>query len=83
MTQFAFGFLDKSVKGHFYRYFWAYNGSGHKSEVYLGRSGSARTEKRGLEAKLHYLQALGEEVEKLISETIREIEGLPTEAPKT
>lgn len=85
MTSFAFGYTEKSVKGHFYRYFWSYNGAGNKSEIYLGKAGSARTEKRGLEAKLQYLQALGQEIQKLISDCQTEIESLPSaeEAPRS
>lgn len=82
MTEFAFGILDKEVKNHSYSYFWRYDGAGNRTETYLGRAGKPRTQKRGLEVKLQYLQALGQEIQKLIAETILDLEQLPTEAPK-
>ncbi|MGB8781042.1 MAG: hypothetical protein WCD81_10395 [Candidatus Bathyarchaeia archaeon] len=84
MTQFTFGFLDKTVKGHTYKYFWTYDGSGHKSEVYLGRAGTLRTQRRALETKLKHLQGLEQEIQEMIRQTRTELEQLPrTEAPKT
>lgn len=84
MTQFTFGFLDKTVKGHTYTYFWTYDGSGHKSEVYLGRAGTLKTQRRALETKLKHLEGLHQEIQEMIKQTRAGLEELPTkEAPKT
>jgi len=84
MTQFTFGFMDKTVKGHRYSYFWTYDGSGHKSEVYLGKQGTLRTQKRSLETKLGHLEGLEQTIQEMIKQTRAELEQLPTEeAPKT
>lgn len=82
MTQFTFGFLDKTVKNHAYSYFWTYDGSGHKSETYLGRSGKPKTQKRALETKLKYLQGLQQQIEGMIKQTRTDLEQLPTEEAK-
>lgn len=84
MTQFTFGSLDKTVKGHKYTYFWTYDGSGHKSEVYLGRTGKPKTQRRALETKLKYLEGLQQEIQEMIKQTKADLEQLPApEAPKT
>lgn len=79
MTQFTFGFLDKTVKGHTYTYFWTYDGAGHKSEVYLGRAGKPKTQRRALETKLKHLEGLQQEIQEMIRQTMAELEQLPTE----
>lgn len=66
--KFTYGFTTKTVKGKQYVYFWKYTGTGHKTEIYIGRAGKPATEKKALHVKLEYLQGLQEE----ISETIRQ-----------
>lgn len=84
MTQFTFGFLDKTVKGHEYSYFWTYDGSGHKTETYLGRAGRPKTQRRALETKLRHLEGLQQEIQEMVKQTRAELEQLPTgEVPKT
>jgi len=83
LTQFTFGFLDKTVKNHVYSYFWTYDGRGHKSEVYLGRSGKPKTFKRALETKLKYLEGLQQQIEKMIKQTRTELDQLSAEEVKT
>jgi hypothetical protein len=77
MTQFTFGLMDKTVKGHMYSYFWTYDGSGHKSEVYLGRAGTLKTQRRALETKLRHLEGLLQEIQEMIQQTRAELEQLP------
>jgi len=84
MSQFTFGFLDKTVKGHVYSYFWTYDGSGHKTEVYLGRQGKPKTQRRALETKLRHLEGLQQEIQEMIKQTRADLEQLPPgEVPKT
>jgi hypothetical protein len=82
MTKFTFGFMDKTVKGHMYSYFWTYDGSGHKSEVYLGRQGKPRTQRRALETKLRHLEGLQQTIEEMIKQAQAELEQLPAEEAK-
>jgi hypothetical protein len=84
VTQFTFGFMDKTVKGQVYRYFWTYDGEGHKSEVYLGRADKARTHRREVETKLKYLEGLQQEIQEMIRQTKADLEQLPAaEAPRS
>ena len=84
MTEFAFGFLNRTVKNHEYTYFWTYDGAGHKTETYLGRAGKPKTQKRALMVKLAYFQGLEQELAEMIRQTKAELEQLaPGEAPKT
>jgi hypothetical protein len=83
MTQFTFGFLDKTVKGHVYSYFWTYDGTGHKSEVYLGRAGKLKTQRRALETKLKYLELLQQELAEMVKQARTELDRLPTEEART
>jgi hypothetical protein len=69
--------MNKTVKGHMYSYFWTYNGTGHKSETYLGRAGKPRTQKRALETKLKYLEGLQRTIEGMIEKTRVDLEQLP------
>jgi hypothetical protein len=83
MTQFTFGLMDKTVKNHRYSYFWTYDGSGHKTEVYLGRAGKPKTQRRALETKLKHLEMLQQEIQEMIKQTRAELEQLaPGEVPK-
>lgn len=81
MTQFTFGFMDKTVKGHVYTYFWTYDGSGHKAEVYLGRQGKPETQKRALETKLKHLEGLKQEIQEMIDEAHAELGQLSPGGP--
>jgi hypothetical protein len=83
LTQFTFGFLDKTVKGHEYSYFWTYDGSGHKTEVYLGRAGKPKTQRRALETKLKYLEVLEQEIQTMVKQTRADLEQLPTQEATT
>jgi hypothetical protein len=77
MTQLGFGLVDKEVKGRMYRYFWTYNGSGHKTESYLGPSGEVETQRGGLQRKLAYLESLLQEIQQMMMQTRSELEQLP------
>jgi hypothetical protein len=83
MTQFTFGFLDKTVKNHAYSYFWTYDGSGHKKEKYLGRAGKPQTQKKALQTKLMYLEGIQQQIEGMIKQTRTDLNQLPTEEAKT
>ena len=84
MTEFAFGFLNRTVKNNEYTYFWTYDGAGHKSETYLGKAGTLKTQKRALETKLRYFEMLQQEIQQMIKQTRAELEQMPSgEAPKT
>lgn len=83
MTKFTFGLMDKTVKSHMYSYFWTYDGSGHKTEVYLGRAGKPKTQRRALETKLRHLKGLEQTIQEMIKQTQAELEQLPAEEAKT
>jgi hypothetical protein len=78
-TQFTFGLMDKTVKGHMYSYFWTYDGSGHKTEIYLGRAGKPKTRKRALETKMKHLERLQQTIQEMLRQTRAELEQLPAE----
>lgn len=65
-----------------YSYFWTYNGTGHKTEIYLGRAGKLKTRKRALETKLKYLEGLQRTIEGMIEKTRVDLEQLPAEEAK-
>lgn len=67
--KFTYGFTIKTIQGKEYIYFWKYTGTGHKTEVYVGRAGKPKTETRKLKIKLQYLEGLQEE----IAATIRQV----------
>lgn len=66
-----------------YSYFWTYDGSGHKSEVYLGRAGKFKTQKRALEIKLRHLEEIQQTIQEMIKQTRTDLEQLLEEAKKT
>ena len=81
--KFTYGFANKTVKGKEYTYFWRYNGTGHKTEKYMGRVGRLKTQRRVLQTKLAYLEGLEQEISETIKRTRAELEQLPpdTEPP--
>ena len=83
MTQFTFGLMDKTVKGHMYSYFWTYNGTGRKTEIYLGRAEKLKTRKRALETKMKHLERLQQTIQEMIKQTRVDLEQLPAEEAKT
>jgi hypothetical protein len=82
MAQFTFGFVDKTIKGHRYTYFWVYDGTGRKQEVYCGRSGQPRTQRKALETKIKHLEGLQEKIQLMINEARSDLERLPAEEVK-
>lgn len=79
--KFPYGFTEKTVKGKKYVYFWRYD-SGQKSELYIGRAGQVKTQRRALQTKLEYLQGLQQELSETIRKTEQELNGLPEEKAK-
>jgi hypothetical protein len=82
VAQFGMGLIDKTIKGHKYTYFWTYDGYGRKQEVYCGRSGELRTQRKALKIKLQHLQKLGEQIQRMIAETCGKLDRLPAEVAK-
>lgn len=78
MELLPFGFADKSIKRHLYRYFWFYNGQGHKTEVYLGRADAADITKRCANAKLEYLLNVQKDLETVVLAARQELANLST-----
>ena len=59
-----YGTTNKTIKGKKYVYFWFYQlGTGRRTDVYLGRADKPATHKRGIQAKLEYLQGLQKELD--------------------
>lgn len=81
--KFTYGFQNKVIKGKEYTYFWKYNGQGHKTEKYLGRAGTLKTQRKALTTKLKYLEGLQQELGETIRKTNEELAALPAEEVKT
>jgi hypothetical protein len=72
--KFTYGFTTKTIKGKEYVYFWRYDGTGHKTEQYIGRIDKDETQRRALQVELEYLLELQQELAVRISKLKAELE---------
>lgn len=75
--KFNYGFTTKTVHGKEYSYFWKCEGTGRKTEVYLGRADALKTQKNALLTELTYLQGLDRELTQRILKINQKLEALP------
>ena len=60
--KFTYGITTKTVHGRRYTYFWKYQGTGRKNELYIGPEDKPSTRIRALRTELKYLEELQEEL---------------------
>ena len=75
--QYTYGFTQKTIHNKQYTYFWKYNGTGQKTETYLGPAGKTATQRAALQTKIQHLENLQEEITALIQQAKDELVEMP------